>query len=399
MYFNYRPLRKLTGKIHLWLGMTSGIVIIVLGLTGCLYTFIDEIRPLVYHQRLFITTTPAGKMLPLRVLKNSAEKALNKKVPLLDIEIFTDRHRTMVFRYRERNDDANIYTNYFINYDKVYMNPYTGEVVKVENAKWEFFNLVVMMHCTLLLGYLGKQIITWSTVIFIVMLISGLILWWPRNDAAARKRFSFKWKHGASWKRKNYDLHQILGFYIFLIAFFIALTGLSMILPKLDDAIQYVINGGQINAGPAMAGMSHFSVKNNVLAQSDVLDQLLKQSATLDPEISEYRIYAPKSSSAPIIIKNFKEESTHYAFVQNSYDQSTASPIGKIAFSALSNGGKIHEMTYDIHVGAIAGLPGKILVFLASLITASLPASGFLIWKGRKKQLIPSPAAAGTLPV
>ncbi|WP_367866599.1 hypothetical protein [Pedobacter sp. WC2423] len=46
------------------------------------------------------------------------------------------------------------------------MNPFTGEVVKVENSKWEFFNLVVMLHCSLLLGHVGTQIITWSTIIF-----------------------------------------------------------------------------------------------------------------------------------------------------------------------------------------------------------------------------------------
>jgi uncharacterized iron-regulated membrane protein len=43
-------------------------------------------------------------------------------------------------------------------------------------------------------------------------------------------------------------------------------------------------------------------------------------------------------------------------------------------------------MNYDIHVGAILGLPGKIIAFLASLIPASLPVTGFLIWWGKKKK-------------
>lgn len=376
------------GAIHLWLGMASGIVIIILGITGCLYTFIDEIRPVVYHSRLFLKTIPAAQseMLPLKELQRRAAKALHKEVPLLDIEIFASKQRTMVFRYRERNDNAYLYTNHFINYDKVYLNPYTGEIVKVENAKWEFFNLVVMTHCTLLLGYLGKQMITWSTVIFIIMLISGLILWWPKNKAAAKKRFSFKWKRASSWKRKNYDLHQILGFYMVVIAFFIALSGLFMMLPKLDKAIQYVIDGGTKSSKPSMAGMNHFSVKNSALAQSDVLDQMLRQCAAMSHGAAEYRIYAPKGESDPILFKCYSDHKTHYAFVQNSFDQPTAKHNSMINFSSLSNGEKVHELTYDIHVGAILGLPGKILVFLASLITASLPVSGFLIWIGKRKQ-------------
>jgi uncharacterized iron-regulated membrane protein len=159
MHLNYHPLRKLTGQLHLWLGMASGLVIIILGVTGCIYTFIDEIRPIVYRERIFISPPPVNtKMLPLQELKNLAQKALNKEVPLMDIEIYTDGRHTMVFRYRSRNDNANLYSNYFISYNKVYLNPYTGKIVKVEDAKWEFFNIIVMLHCTLLLGYIGKQI-------------------------------------------------------------------------------------------------------------------------------------------------------------------------------------------------------------------------------------------------
>jgi uncharacterized iron-regulated membrane protein len=43
-------------------------------------------------------------------------------------------------------------------------------------------------------------------------------------------------------------------------------------------------------------------------------------------------------------------------------------------------------MNYDIHTGAIIGLPGKILAFFASLIVASLPITGFYIWWGRKQK-------------
>ena len=43
-------------------------------------------------------------------------------------------------------------------------------------------------------------------------------------------------------------------------------------------------------------------------------------------------------------------------------------------------------MNYDIHVGAVLGLPGKILAFFASLIAASLPVTGFVIWWGRRKK-------------
>lgn len=338
---------------------------------------------------MYIPPVPGGKTIPLLLLKTKAQQALNKKVPLLDIEIFNDQRRTVIFRYRERNNDASLYTNYFISYDRVYMNPYTGEAVKVENSKWEFFNLVVMMHCTLLLGYWGKQVITWSTIIFIIMLISGLILWWPRNVAAANKRFRFSWKNNSNWKRKNYDLHQIPGFYISVISIFLALSGLSMILPKLDTAIQYVVNGGSDKTGNKMLYTNHMAGSKIAVAdQTGVLDQMMSASRTAHPEAASYRIFTPKSTAEPIVVKNFKDEATHYAYTQTSFDQASAKPAAQVNFASLSNGEKVHELTYDIHVGAILGLPGKILAFMASFIAASLPVSGFLIWRGRKKQHI-----------
>ena len=390
MHLNYHPLRKLTGQLHLWLGMASGLVIIILGITGCIYTFLDEIRPVVYRERIFISPPPVNtKMLPLQELKNLAQKALNKEVPLMDIEVYTDRRHTMVFRYRSRNDNANLYSNYFISYDKVYLNPYTGKIVKVEDAKWEFFNIIVMLHCTLLLGYIGKQIITWATVIFIIMLLSGLVLWWPRNKVASKKRFAFSWKASTGWRRKNYDLHQVAGFYIFLIAFFVALSGLSMILPKVDAAIQYMADLGQDQHQTAMMHTSHMGGSTAAIQQdTGKLNAIAEHAAIMNPAAIKYRIFTPKSALVPLVIKSYKAQSSHYPYLQDEYNQSTAHHTATTYFSDLSAGAKVHEVTYDIHVGAILGIPGKILVFLASLITATLPVSGFLIWKGRRKKYI-----------
>ena len=40
-------------------------------------------------------------------------------------------------------------------------------------------------------------------------------------------------------------------------------------------------------------------------------------------------------------------------------------------------------MNYDIHIGAIGGIAGKIIAFLSSLLIASLPVTGTLLWYGR----------------
>ena len=365
MYHKYNRLRRLTGKIHLWLGMATGMIVLVVGLTGCLYTFMDEIRPLVYHDRMY-SPAPAGRpLLALPKLQRIAEQALGRKESMLDIQVFTDPQRTIVFRYRDRNNRSNWYPSYFIHYDRMYLNPRTGKVICLENSKWEFFNVVVMLHCSLLLGNLGKQIITWSTVVFVVMLLSGLYLWWPKNRAAAGKRFRFKWKAGTNRKRKNYDLHQIPGFYSAVFTLCIAVSGLVM--------VWYPSSSHQMTMGRQ---------KVSSTAMDKAFAQVLQES----PDAEEFRIYPAKQSAEPLVIRSFSKKSTHYADHEYCFDGTTGLQLMHSSFSGLTNGGKLHELSYDIHVGAIGGLPGKMLAFLASLTAAALPVTGFLIWKARKNK-------------
>ena len=73
------------------------------------------------------------------------------------------------------------------------------------------------------------------------------------------------------------------------------------------------------------------------------------------------------------------------------YDQYTGKSLKTVGswdskFKDAKLADKIARMNYDIHVGAVLGLPGKILAFFASLIAASLPVTGFVIWWGRRKK-------------
>ena len=73
----------------------------------------------------------------------------------------------------------------------------------------------------------GTYVCGIPTLIFLFMLISGIILWWPKNKKARKQRLSFDWKKVKSWKRKNYDVHNVLGFYASLFLLLIAFSGTS----------------------------------------------------------------------------------------------------------------------------------------------------------------------------
>ena len=79
-------------------------------------------------------------------------------------------------------------------------------------------------------------------------------------------------------------------------------------------------------------------------------------------------------------------DADYYHYDQYTVKELPATGVYAGAFKDAAIEDKIARMNYDIHVGAILGLPGKIMAFFGSLICASLPVTGFMIWRGRKKK-------------
>jgi len=101
-------------------------------------------------------------------------------------------------------------------------------------------------------------------------------------------------------------------------------------------------------------------------------------------------VHVPATAHAAIELTLNPDTDTYWKTDYRYYDQYSLKEIpvehvyGK--FSEAGAGDKLMRMNYDIHVGAIAGIAGKIMAFLASLIAASLPITGFLIWRGKQKK-------------
>src|SRR5690606_37931762 len=113
-----------------------------------------------------------------------------------------------------------------------------------ENALQEFFQLTLELHMNLWLGKTyGYPIVSYATLIFVVMLLSGIILWWPRSSKRKALRRAFWLNTKAKRKRFNYDLHNILGFYSFFVALIFGITGLLFSFPTLQQAYIGLFNG------------------------------------------------------------------------------------------------------------------------------------------------------------
>lgn len=368
------PLKRLIGRLHLWLGLASGIVIFIVSVTGCLWAFQEEIET-------FTSSLPEIEKQDTPVIPPVEARNLAH-------EVFPGRlvHGTL---YEAENDPIKVifyeYEPEF--YHTVYLHPYTGKVLEVENNLTGFFPLVLEGHRYLWLPkVIGEQVVAWSTVIFAIMLITGIILWWPKNRKSRRNRFSLNWKENTKWRRKNYDLHSVLGFYISFLAIVIIFTGLVMAFEKFKASVYYGLGGDKEVVWRLPENISSTGNSQNTLSGMDKLFYDLQEKY---PQAVDLEFHYPMTASEAIYVEIGYEEGVYYNADYRFYDQNTLQEISSPTIYGVYNNQtgipeKIMRMNYDIHVGAIGGLPGKVLAFFASLLCASLPVTGGLMWYGRK---------------
>ncbi|RFS19709.1 PepSY domain-containing protein [Chitinophaga silvatica] len=375
--------RLIVDKTHLWLGLASGLIVIIISLTGCLFVFQKEINDVYYRKSLYVT--PESKaVLPLSKLQQAAQAALGPEKPVFYITTYPAPDKAWEFMSYKGNDTALTYFGTVEHYESVLINPYTGAVTGYIDYKHNFFSIVKYLHWSLLLNTAyGQPIVGWSTFIFVILLITGLIMWWPKkwNKTTREQSFKIKWK--ASFKRVNYDLHNVLGFYSLLIALVIALTGMVWAF-KWFQATVYVAASGTTQAPvvPVTESKPIESTDN----EANPLDVAYAKSKTILVDAQRIAVYPTTAPTGVNRITGYYGKEVYYGTDELQFDRYNGALLGRRNDSHKNRGEKLIDMNYDIHVGAIGGLPGKIIAFIVSLICTSLPITGFYVWWNKKKK-------------
>lgn len=216
-------MRKKILLLHRWLGLLTGLVVAIVAATGCLYAFADEIETWGMNSVAHRASDPllAPEALALSARRQLAEKG-DSAVKIIGI---TYRAKGLTARLTYMDSQDGFHT--------ILIDPYHGHIVGSLRGE-TFFAWVLKGHRSLWLPYgIGHLMVGWATAIFVLVLISGLVLWSPRrwNKTLVRSRLTVRWKAGEN--RRMYDLHNTLGFYISLLAVIIAFIGLTWSFPPL----------------------------------------------------------------------------------------------------------------------------------------------------------------------
>jgi uncharacterized iron-regulated membrane protein len=232
------------------------------------------------------------------------------------------------------------------------------------------------------LGETGSIIMGTSCLIFAFMLISGMILWWPKKIKNLKQRLTVKWS--ASFKRVNWDFHSTFGFYSFLILLIISLTGLSFAFTWFQNGVYFLTEG---NAKKPSAKVENPTKIDPKLNNTAFYQNIYNKADSIFPYTGNIQIRMPADTiNSILVLKEYSEITIPNQSSAAYFDKYTTEQIEARPYDKFSTGDKIRRLNYPIHTGSIYGLPTKIIAFIVCLFAATLPITGLIIWLGRKKK-------------
>ena len=363
-------LKQIFGKLHLWLGLASGLVVLIVAATGCLLVFEDELDEWANHDFYFVKVPQQAQRLPVDSMMHAAT-AFNPALKIARVYVETEApDRSVVFLAKKGKKQS----------WQIAVNPYTGKVIEGVNNDKRFFGVVLDLHRRLCMNEVGKAITGASCLIFAIMIITGLVLWWPKRLKILKQRTRIQWT--SNWKRLNWDLHAVGGFYVHLVLFAIALTGLTWAYPWFNNAIFLLVDGKPMKKTEAPANI----IKQPV--QAGFYESIYQQTNNKLPYKGRLTMLLPEKDNLSITVNKMNREASVDNITDALYfEKGTGRLLKENLFKNSSTGNKVRRMVYPIHTGKLYGWPTQIIALIASLVAFSLPITGLLIYLvGRKKR-------------
>ncbi|TWI95329.1 putative iron-regulated membrane protein [Mucilaginibacter frigoritolerans] len=356
-------LKYLIRQLHLILGLASGLVVVIVALTGSLYVFEQEGRELFQHD--FYHVQQVGHVrLPLTQMTDT-------------LKSYYPKDKIKSIRFKEDKDAAIIF---YIKKDRaISVDPYTSKIIGVKDLNHDFFEIDEDIHKHLLLGDVGSVIIKCNVLIFLVMCISGLILWWPKQRRFFKKAITINFKT-KNWKLLNWELHSVLGFYTLIVLLTISMTGIFFVYDSAKSTVAF-LTGQPI---PKKEKKLKSKPKKDKIYS---IDEAYAVMASANPGASETFITPPADSIGTIrILMRYpstivRNQSSLY------FNQYTGKVLKTDRYQDYTAYDKVAQSNRNIHIGNFGlGIGGKIIWFLSGLTAASLPITGFMVWLGRNRK-------------
>ncbi|MEO6873583.1 MAG: PepSY-associated TM helix domain-containing protein [Opitutaceae bacterium] len=349
--------RKVLLPLHLWAGLTIGLILVVVAVTGSMLVFRPQLERRLDSQK-FVVEPGLVRLAPDDLVARA--RAAH---PTGEIESI-----------RYYGDPTAPFLVYFSNRDYVHLNPYTGSVLGVRQRYGSLFGWAEGMHKFLLLEpTIGEPIMGYVALIFGIIIFSGIVLWWPASRRALKAGLTLNRRlKGRPW---TLNLHKTFGAYAAVMLLISVSTGVPISLDWAKDAL-YPLTGSKLTLPPIppAAAKSAAFIGFNAVASS---------IAAVFPGAEEGYIPMPKKG---LITAYVLEAGAAHPYARSYVwlEPSAAKIIRAAPYRQAGTGYRLYYWMASLHTGQIGGPVVQFLLLCGALSIPVLAYSGTASYLRRK---------------
>lgn len=391
---------NLAWRWHFYAGLFVAPFMILLSLTGMVYLFKPQLDSLMYSDLL--TVKPAHHLLSAdeqqqRVLAAYPNVLISKYLPPVNAESSAE------FVVKQDGRDVNLF-----------IDPYNGQILGTQDAKSNLQAMARELHGELMIGTVGDRLVELAAGWGIVLVVSGLYLWWPRGRSSAGvlwPRISAKGR--VLWR----DLHAVTGFWGSVALLFMLLSGMTWTgmwgkvyadvwntfpaamwndVPKSDKqagdlnsaAVQTVPWAMENTPMPVSSGdhaehMNHSAMSSAPAAPKITLQRVvdIAKERKIEPG---YSITSPKTADGVFTVSVFADDPHNDATLH--VDQYSGKVLADVRYADYSVVSRATELGVMLHEGKMFGWINQLIILFICLMVLLSSVSGIVIWWKRRPQ-------------
>lgn len=363
-----RTARTIVRQVHLWLGLSAGLLFALLGLTGSALVFYVEIDSLLHPQSPLVAEGPGPGW----------------SSPVWDRALSTVQARwpssSGQWRFEATGEAGAIPARHYGNGGHshsrmVWLSPDGTRVLRHEQWGEYLMTWIYDLHMNLLAGDTGKQVAGWSGIAILLLLLTGLAVWWPRGSW--RKALAFK--RQAAPLRRLRDWHKLVGLCGLPLLIVLVATGVMLALPQERDwVLTRTLAPLDTPASPRVS-----RTRGPILP----LTRLLASAHRAVPEARLVWIEIPGDVATPVRLRVQVpgDPSTRFPRSYIHVDRRSGVVVAFVDYRKSGASNAVNTWLHPLHDGSIGGLPVRILVFLAGLVPPALFVTGLLHWLRRRR--------------
>lgn len=355
-------MRRIWLNIHLWLGLGFALLLVPISISGALLVWHDHLDAILNPSRYAVTH---GQSMPPSALLASAGRSLGNGFEPIVVRLPEGAGwpATVMAREQRRGEGGGrprLVT--------VYLDPPTARVLGTAEFRNSLIGFLHRFHENLTIPeYSGRAIVGWVGVGMLVLSLSGIYLWWPRNGAFMR---GLQWRRGPA---TSFNLHHMAGFWIAIPLAVVSLTGVYLGFPQQSRELLGSVapmtpqqRGGGFNA-PLLASPR---------LDPDRVAELATANAT---GVRAAAIFLPaqQAQSWRVQVRNGDSEQLSTVMVDDR--SATATTVQQ------QSGDKIAQWIRWIHEGSHTGPVWQFLVFLCGVLPPAFVVTGTMIWLRKRK--------------